>query len=121
MYFWPLYYFNHESGYSIISNTQDPFALTSIPSNREDSLWIRWNNDEMDVIGSLGNSVHSIDGVEFYDFYFSLGDVDTWNEVLLIKIGWMHSELHHPLMMSQCKQSTYNYITDLSFKWVNSH
>jgi len=59
----------------------------------------------MHTSDGVGNSVHDIDIMKFCVFSFAFRDVDTYKKVLAIpymKIVWMQSDLHHPLMMSQC-------------------
>jgi len=54
------------------------------------------NSDEMDAIGDVGNSVHIANDVKFYGFSSTLWDVDSCNEVLVIKnYGYIVSYLIH--------------------------
>lgn len=98
--FYLLYYFNHEFGCFIIFDTKDPFVLISISWKKEYLLWLRWNDDEMDATYGINNSLHATNSISFFVFSSALQDVDTYNEVSVIKIGWIHSKLHRPSRMS---------------------
>ena len=70
----------------------------------------------MDVIHGLENSMNATDNIEIYVFSYALWDVETCNDISVIKVWWMHNELHHTLIMNQYQQSTYGCIVGLSFK-----
>jgi len=56
----------------------------------------------MDATGGIENSVHATNDVKFFVFSFAFQDVETYNEMLVIKMVWMYNELYRTLMMSQC-------------------
>ena len=57
-----------------------------MPQNREVILWMDENDDEIHATDSLEYSKYTIDDVRYVVFSFILLELDTWNEMLAIKI-----------------------------------
>jgi len=72
----PLYYLNHESRHSIMYDTWEPFALTSMPKNREVTLWIGGNDNEMYALDGPIDCEHDV-GTLFLTiiFFYFIGSM----------------------------------------------